>query len=461
VSGGGSRKGKIALRAARKFSLKVVFFKKVRNLRTLVCDAENRVTSATNGGASGTYTYDGNGLRVEKVSGSTTTVTIFSGGQDIAEYVNGAAPSSPTNEYIYWGSQQIASIQSGVIHYLHSDQLSLRMRTDSSGNVADQRGTYPFGETWYSPTGAPWMFTSYYRDTESGNDYAMARFYSNPTARFTSPDPLAGSIANPQSLNRYAYVLSDPLNLIDPLGLDCYPVTFPDGSMGFQCDVSAPFPPDLLGGGGIPHISPLQDVPDFPGPPNFGPGGGGADALLNAILASRPEPPPPPGYENCITGALEEVIHAGETPNQPNEGYGTLVQGTVVGAPPAFQAAIGAQGVIIANPQELPGFPHFLVHVSGGVYSSAFGRYQMNAATWAQFGNGSSISPSAQDDAAAAMLQYYDAVAPAMQGNLQQAFWNMFQWARMPDSPYGQRQISMQEAMDAFNSALTYLPECQ
>ncbi len=35
-----------------------------------------------------------------------------------------------------------------------------------------------------------------------------------------SPDPLAGRLPSPQSLNRYAYVLNDPVNLIDPLGLD-------------------------------------------------------------------------------------------------------------------------------------------------------------------------------------------------------------------------------------------------
>ena len=189
---------------------------------TLVYDGENRLVSATNGSSSGTYTYDGKGQRVQKVSGSTTTVTLFLGSQVMAEYVNGAAPSSPTNEYIYAGGQRIASIQSGTTNYWHSDNLSPRVRTDTNGNVADQRGHFPFGETWYSPTGAPYIFTTYYRDSESGNDYAQARYNINRLGRFSSPDPLGGDISDPQSLNRYPYVLNSPLNLVDPVGLsDC------------------------------------------------------------------------------------------------------------------------------------------------------------------------------------------------------------------------------------------------
>jgi hypothetical protein len=45
---------------------------------TLVYDAENRVLTST-GSAAGAYTYDGNNLRVKKVSGSTTTVYLSSG----------------------------------------------------------------------------------------------------------------------------------------------------------------------------------------------------------------------------------------------------------------------------------------------------------------------------------------------------------------------------------------------
>ena len=48
------------------------------------------------------------------------------------------------------------------------------------------------------------------------------RWYSPRVARWQSPDPLAGNILNPQSLNRYAYVLNNPTTRTDPLGLgDC------------------------------------------------------------------------------------------------------------------------------------------------------------------------------------------------------------------------------------------------
>jgi len=57
------------------------------------------------------------------------------------------------------------------------------------------------------------------RDTESGNDYFGARYDSSSMGRFLSPDPLGGTLANPQSLNRYAYVLNNPLRLIDPSGM--------------------------------------------------------------------------------------------------------------------------------------------------------------------------------------------------------------------------------------------------
>ena len=182
-------------------------------LNALTYDAENRVVTSSGS----TYSYDGNSLRVSKSVSGATTVYIFSGTKVIAEYVNG----SLGKEYIYSGPGLLATIESGTTKYHHGDHLSVRVATDAGGNVLAQQGHYPFGESWYQGSGGTkWQFTSYERDAESGNDYAMARYHVNRLGRFNSPDPVRGSIGNPQSLNRYAYVRNGPVNLLDPLGLN-------------------------------------------------------------------------------------------------------------------------------------------------------------------------------------------------------------------------------------------------
>jgi RHS repeat-associated protein len=190
---------------------------------TLTYDGENHAATSVNGGSSGAYTYDGNGLRVKRVSvvsgTTTTTVYLFSGSQVISEYDNGAAPTAPSREYIYSGGALLAKIDSSGAKYYHRDHLSNRLVTDSSGNTVAQLGHYPFGESWYNASNDKLLFTSYERDSESGNDYALARCNISGLGRFASPDPLGGGLSNPQSLNRYAYVLNNPANLVDPLGL--------------------------------------------------------------------------------------------------------------------------------------------------------------------------------------------------------------------------------------------------
>jgi RHS repeat-associated protein len=187
---------------------------------TLTYDAENRVTNSANGGSAGAYAFDGNSLRVQKTVSGATTVYVFSGSKVIAEYASGAPTSSPTREYIYSGSALLAKIEGSATRYYHPDHLSNRVTTDATGIAIEQMGHFSFGENWYDNGAEKWKFTSYERDAESGNDYALMRTSVNRLGRFSSPDPLAGSIFDPQSLNRYAYVLNNPILLIDPFGLD-------------------------------------------------------------------------------------------------------------------------------------------------------------------------------------------------------------------------------------------------
>ena len=57
------------------------------------------------------------------------------------------------------------------------------------------------------------------RDEATGLDHTWFRKYDSFAGRWTSPDALAGGIANPQSFNRYSYTMNDPINAVDPSGL--------------------------------------------------------------------------------------------------------------------------------------------------------------------------------------------------------------------------------------------------
>jgi RHS repeat-associated protein len=274
---------------------------------TLVYDAENRATSATNGGSSGAYTYDGGGKRVKKIAGSTTTVYIFSGSKVVAEYDNGAAVGSPSREYIYSGGALLAKIAGSTTTYYHQDHLSNRLVTDSTGNTLAQLGHFPFGESWYNSSNDKLLFTSYERDAESGNDYAMARFDINRLGRFASPDPLSGSTSDPQSLDRYDYVENDPADFSDPSGL-C-PRWGPFGINGKVICTSAHGPSSreildyiLVFGyyqliAGNEHVYGIQTgyfIPVYGPPLSYpfpGSGGGGNNSGTTIGPAPRPRPP--------------------------------------------------------------------------------------------------------------------------------------------------------------------------
>lgn len=72
-----------------------------------------------------------------------------------------------------------------------------------------------------------------------GLDYANNRYYSNAYGRFMTPDPYtnSGRLSDPQSWNPYVYTRGDPVNRLDPVGLDDCPsgeAPGPNGD-GFVC----------------------------------------------------------------------------------------------------------------------------------------------------------------------------------------------------------------------------------
>jgi RHS repeat-associated protein len=102
------------------------------------------------------------------------------------------------------------------------------------GEVVSRRDCMPFGEEkdpdgTYRTTNRKYgaadsvrqKFTGYQKDEETGLDFAEARMYQNLHGRFTAIDPLlaSGKSANPQTFNRYVYVMNSPLILNDPNGM--------------------------------------------------------------------------------------------------------------------------------------------------------------------------------------------------------------------------------------------------
>jgi RHS repeat-associated protein len=123
-------------------------------------------------------------------------------------------------------------LSSGTVHYFVSDHIgNVRIVTDASGVKKEESDYYPFGgeRTILTDTlDNTYKFTGMERDGEAAvlQDHTLHRQYYPSHGRWMSPDPVPGSPDNPQSWNRYAYVLNDPLDLVDPLGSTGYGSTF-------------------------------------------------------------------------------------------------------------------------------------------------------------------------------------------------------------------------------------------
>jgi RHS repeat-associated protein len=113
--------------------------------------------------------------------------------------------------------------------FWHVDWLgSVRLASSASQRtITFDRAFAPFGETYNTVTGGTTtpQFAGLTQDTISGEYDTDAREYHPSQGRWISPDPAGqGAVisSNPQSWNRYAYVLNNPLIYTDPTGLYCY-----------------------------------------------------------------------------------------------------------------------------------------------------------------------------------------------------------------------------------------------
>ena len=182
--------------------------------RTMTYDAENRMmTLASASDGSSTFTYDGSGRRIKKVttipSAQTTLYIYDAGGRLAAEYSTTSSPVGTS--------------------YLFEDLLGTpRAITAANGSLQECSDYSPFGRLLQTstrplacqqiPSHVSQQFTGQVRDQETKLDYFGARYFSGAQGRWLSPDwSLApttiphADLTDPQTLNLYSYVGNNPL----------------------------------------------------------------------------------------------------------------------------------------------------------------------------------------------------------------------------------------------------------
>jgi RHS repeat-associated protein len=167
-------------------------------------DIENRLISAN--GA--TYGYAPDNKRVWKkpdANPANEEFYFWAGNQRLGTYKStnpGTAGFTTASTNLYFGARLIQAAGTAIL----VDRLG--------SNVTGGKRYFPFGQEKPSATANNVeKFTGYYRDAETGLDYADQRYHNPGTGRFLTADPIG------DGLNWYAYADGDPINVVDPTGL--------------------------------------------------------------------------------------------------------------------------------------------------------------------------------------------------------------------------------------------------
>jgi RHS repeat-associated protein len=169
-----------------------------------------------------TLVYDGDGNRVAKTVGTTTTRYLADdlNPTGYAQVVEELVGGSVARQYTY-GLQRISQMQSGASSFYGYDGGgSVRTLTNAAGTVIDTYDYDAWGNAVNTTGSTPNVYL--YRGEQYDGDlnlyYLRARYFNPLTGRFLTRDPAPGSRIDPASLHKYLYTGSDPVNFGDPSG---------------------------------------------------------------------------------------------------------------------------------------------------------------------------------------------------------------------------------------------------
>jgi RHS repeat-associated protein len=171
--------------------------------------------AAISGGVAATFTYDAFGRRINKSVNGQATGYLYDGAGAVQEL----SGTTPVANLLTGGVDEVFSRNDAAgTRTLLTDALGSTVAlTDSSGAMQTQYSYDAFGGG--DATGALSSNTSQYTGRENdgtGLYFNRARYYSPALQRFISEDPIGFAAGD---ANLYAYVGNDPVNSIDPSGL--------------------------------------------------------------------------------------------------------------------------------------------------------------------------------------------------------------------------------------------------
>lgn len=164
------------------------------------------------------FWYDYQGQRVKKEENGITTYYL---GKQYEER-KGPSTNEKTNFYFAAGQRVARKTQKDTkpaetFYYFNNHLGSPEVVTNAAGTVLDRMTYDPFGSI--RTTGSErYSYTGKEKDNATGQYYYEARYYDAMGHHFTQADTVTPNVYDPQSLNRYAYVVNNPVIYIDPSG---------------------------------------------------------------------------------------------------------------------------------------------------------------------------------------------------------------------------------------------------
>lgn len=187
----------------------------------------------TKGNTNLSFEYNASGTRYRQIESNSNQITrekLYIGGSYEEEISNG---DTRQIHFIRGGSSVVAirtvtnDIQIAT-RYLHKDHLgSIETITDENGAVIERLSFDAWGarrdaSDWIGegtiPVSTDRGFTGHEQLDAVNLTHMNGRVYDPVIGRFLSPDPVIQAPDNTQSLNRYSYVLNNPLSYTDPSG---------------------------------------------------------------------------------------------------------------------------------------------------------------------------------------------------------------------------------------------------